>query len=545
MSSGGLAQGMKGSLDPGPGAVQAGFVGQPLSDDGSHLVFGSASKFEPEGNSNGDVTIYARDLTTGITHVVSRTPAGTTMTGSGIGELGISSDGSHVLVGKLVTTNPYGIKYWHPYMNVGDSGSTIDLAPTTTTGVAFSGMSSDGSRVFFTTRDKLAGGDTDNSTDLYRADVSGGTATLTRLSTGGGGGDSDACEPVASFDSQTWNNLTGTDYCDVVAFSGGAGVADSGAIYFFSPEQLDGNGTLNRPNLFVSRPGDPVRFVATIEPDSSAIHNALVIGEARTFGDLQTTPDGMVAVFDSRLPLTGYPNAGHTEIYRYDHASDELVCVSCAPTRATATGDTPLSTSGLNLSDDGRVFFSSPEQLVLRDANGKRDAYEWSDGDIQLISTGADPADSGLLSVSADGVNAFFFTRATLVPEDENGTAMKIYVAREDGGFPTFPPPVPCQASDECHGAGSQAAPPVSVGTLKGERGNVTRQGCDADKLTAQARSDSRRAARLRRRAAALSGHGDASGAAKLRRKAKRLSAAAKKARSEAGRCLRQSRRGK
>ena len=39
-----------------------------------------------------------------------------------------------------------------------------------------------------------------------------------------------------------------------------------------------------------------------------------------------------------------------------------------------------LSASGLNLSDDGRVFFSSPEQLVLRDTNGKRDAYEWEDG---------------------------------------------------------------------------------------------------------------------------------------------------------------------
>ena len=46
---------------------------------------------------------------------------------------------------------------------------------------------------------------------------------------------------------------------------------------------------------------------------------------------------------------------------------------------------------------------------------------------------------------------------------------MKIYDARENGGFRDVPGTRPCQASDECHGAGSQAAPPVSIGTLKGD----------------------------------------------------------------------------
>jgi hypothetical protein len=542
MPDGSLVQGMKGSLNPGPSATQAGFIGQRLSDDGTHLVFGSTSKFE-EGATAGDVTIYDRDLATETTHIVSRTPAGATMTGSGNGELAISGDGSRILLGKLISTDIGGVRHWHPYLNVDDSNTTIDLAPTTTTGVAFGGMSADGSMVYFVTKDKLVGGDTDTSADLYRADV--GSATLTQVSTGGGGGNSDACSPVASFDSSTWNNLEGTASCDVLDFAGGAGVSESGAVYFLSPEKLDGHGTLNQPNLFVSRPGQPLRFVATIEPNSSAIHNALTNSDAHTYGDLQTTPDGMVAAFDSRLPLTEYPNAGHSEVYRYDYAADQLVCASCAPTRATATGDTSLSESGLNLSDDGRVFFSSPEQLVLRDANGKRDVYEWEGGTIELISTGSDPANSGLLSVSADGVNAYFFTRQTLVPEDENATAMKIYDAREGGGYGTFPASVPCQASDECHGAGSQAAPPVSVGTLKGNLGNVTHNACDADRLTAAAKSNSRRASRLRRRARALSHQGDAAGAAKLRKQAKRLSAAAKKAQSEAERCLRQSRRGK
>jgi hypothetical protein len=544
LADGSLVQGMKGSLNPGPGATQAGFIGRRLSDDGTHLVFGSTSKFE-EGAIDGDVTIYDRDLTTNTTHIVSRTPGGATMTGSGNGELAISANGSRILLGNLVSTDPFGVKHWHPYLNVNDSNSTIDLAPTTTTGVIFSGMSADGTIVYFVTRDKLVGGDTDNSTDLYRADISGGGATLTEVSTGSGGGNTDSCTPVASFDSSTWNNLEGTPYCDVVAFAGGAGVSDSGTVYFLSPEKLDGQGTQNRPNLFVSQPGQPLRFVATIEPSSAAIHNALTNNEIHTYGDLQTTPDGKIAVFDSRLSLTEYPNAGHSEIYRYDYAANQLLCVSCAPTRATATGDTSLSLSGLNLSDDGRVFFSSPEQLVLRDANGKRDAYEWEAGRIELISTGADPADAGLLSVSANGVNAYFFTRATLVPEDENADAMKIYDARERGGFASLPAPVPCQASDECHGAGSQAAPPVSVGTLRGELGNVTGEACDTEKLKSLAKSQSHRAGELRRRAKQASGKGDASAAKRYRKQAQRLAKAARKAKRQAAQCVRQSRRGK
>ena len=114
------------------------------------------------------------------------------------------------------------------------------------------------------------------------------------------------------------------------------------------------------------------------------------------------------------------------------------------------------------------MFFTSSESFVLRDTNAKNDAYEWDDGAAQLISTGVGPSDSGLVTVSADGKNAFFFTRDTLVHEDANGSAVKIYVAREDGGYRFDPPPPPCAASDECHGAGTQAPPPPEIKTLRG-----------------------------------------------------------------------------
>ena len=50
MPDGSLVQGMAGSIDPGPPVHGRGFVGKHLSADGSHLVFGSTSQFEPDGN---------------------------------------------------------------------------------------------------------------------------------------------------------------------------------------------------------------------------------------------------------------------------------------------------------------------------------------------------------------------------------------------------------------------------------------------------------------------------------------------------------------
>lgn len=482
MPDGSLVQGMAGDLDPGPAATTAGYVGRELSADGSHLVFGSTSQFEPDGNSNGDVTIYDRNLEAGVTHVVSKTPAGGTMTGPGIGELDISADGSRVLVGQQAAPDDSaGNHYWHLYMNIGDSDHTVDVTPGVgSVGALYDGMTADGSKVFFTTRAALPTADpvqdTDTSADIYEADIgAGGGVTLHLVSTGSGVA-GDSCNPEPTLYSSHWNTVGSTADCSAVAFAGGAGVAaGDGTIYFLSPEALDGSGTPNAPNLFVKRPGSPAHLAkATLEPDNPAIRDAVRNSDSQGYRDFQVTPSGDDAVFASSAALTGFQNRGHSEIYRYDAPSDRLDCASCAPTGAAANSDVSLSPYGLNIADNGAVFFTSADQLVLRDSNKKKDAYEWENGKPQLISTGNSPYDSGLVTVSSDGVNAYFFTRQVLVPEDQNGAAMKIYDARAGGGFLYDPPRLPCQASDECHGPGSQAAPPPDIGTFRGTGGNLT-----------------------------------------------------------------------
>ena len=205
--------------------------------------------------------------------------------------------------------------------------------------------------------------------------------------------------------------------------------------------------------------------------DHPAVLHAVVSATHR-FGDFQVTPDGRFAAFSSKMPLAaGYDNAGFSEVYRYDNVGHSLACVSCVPTDGQPSTSSGLPEYGSGLTDDGRVFFDTGEQLVLKDTNQNRDAYEWENGVQQLISSGTSIFDSGMLGVTGSGKDAFFFTREQLVEDDLNGEAMKIYDAREQGGFFKLPKAPDCAASDECHGPGSQAASAPQLGTFKGGGG--------------------------------------------------------------------------
>ena len=225
----------------------------------------SRTSVHPAPADQGSLSIYKRNLQLVSTQVALMLPGGATMTGAGIAELDISANGDRVLIGKLVSQDASGNEYFDLYMNEGGSPNSVAVVDSPS-GVIFDGMTADGSRVFFTTPDQLAG-DIDSSSDLYVADV-GSTSTITRLSTGTGGtGNTDACEPVTD-----WNVVSGGPNCGVAGIAGGGGVAKGdGTVYFVSPELLDGagNGTADQPNLYVVKPGDSPEFVATI--DSSLV----------------------------------------------------------------------------------------------------------------------------------------------------------------------------------------------------------------------------------------------------------------------------------
>ena len=270
LPDGSLVQGMQGPLAPGPGATPGILVKKSLSADGRHLVFGSTSEFE---TGAGSPAIYDRDLATGVTHAVSKLPAGGSIpctmncASDGLAELDISADGSRILIGQLVSVDSAGNRYWHLYMNVGASTQTIDLTPGATHGALYGGMTEDGSIAYFTTVDPLTGEDTDGSADLYEAAVGATTSTPHLVSKGSGGaGSSDSCDPLPNSVNQHWNTTAATADCGVVAVGGGGAVAaDDGSTYFLSPELLDGSsepgdGAADQPNLYRYEPGSSPAF---------------------------------------------------------------------------------------------------------------------------------------------------------------------------------------------------------------------------------------------------------------------------------------------
>jgi len=471
------------------------------SPDYSHYVFASNTvAYAENGVIGAPGSVYDNNVAEKTVTVVSKTASGDIPKGAGSDwtEEGsdaeymtipaISTDGSHILMatdgGVCNHISIYDGKLGHfrnicdpsdpshLYMRVNDA-VTYEIAEGHA--VNFIGMTSDGSKVFFTSNEQLTADDTDHSTDLYMWSLENGNPSITRISTANNGaGNTDACIPAGGW----------TSGCGIVPVTGGLSernlafgadnsiASESGDVYFYSPEMLDGSkGLLNQQNLYVYREGQ-VHYVTTFSPGSAVSR-------------INVSPDGSHMAFMTRQQITGYENHGYMEMYSWDPSSGELTCVSCNPSGAAPTSDVQGSESGLFMANDGRTFFYTTEALVPQDTDNIHDVYEYTEGRAQLITQGTGARDititnnngftttreATFLGVSADGINVYFSTFDVLVGQDQNGQYLKVYDARTDGGFPFVPISASCEAADECHGPGSSPPTAAQLGSTA-ELGN-------------------------------------------------------------------------
>jgi hypothetical protein len=202
----------------------------------------------------------------------------------------------------------------------------------------------------------------------------------------------------------------------------------------------------------------------------------------------RTSRDGRYMVFSTDAQVDGSTNEGQMGVFEYDAATANVACVSCRPDGSPSEGPStlqafPFATGGFvfpgptrNITDDGRVFFSSTDRILPGDKTSAGDVYEYSHGAISLLTPGRGDANSYLLDNTDDGRNLFILTRAGLLPQDRDASELDLYDLRVGGGFPVEGRDIgasPCEG-ESCQGQPREAPPataPASSSAANGSKG--------------------------------------------------------------------------
>lgn len=310
--------------------------------------------------------------------------------------------------------------------------------------------------------------------------------------------------------------------------------ADGSYVYFVSPEVLASNtreagseveqAVAAADNLYEWHNGE-VTFIAGLGEEDSMdwtgqFVNITYPGAGSGEKSSRVAPDGKEVLFSSVRRLTGYDNGSKCErhgnpcyeLYLYNTevapSAGNPVCVSCNPRSAPAISNALLSTKGEgrvgplehnsfmthNLADaHARVFFETSEALVPTASDNRTNVYEWeragegsctltsssyvsrSGGCLNLISTGQSGAGSYFGDADAEGENVFFFTRQSLVGQDQDENE-DLYDARVEGGIVAQNPAsvAPCAEEATCRGTSeAQATFGVPSSSLLSGTGNL------------------------------------------------------------------------
>jgi hypothetical protein len=216
----------------------------------------------------------------------------------------------------------------------------------------------------------------------------------------------------------------------------------------------------------------------------------LLLDAASGANCVRGTDDGGFVTFLTMGRLTADDPAAFAsgDVYAYDADGDELVritapqggageaypCVTNASTPVChgdggvdqqsnlemgGTVNWVLGVAKRPLTAGDRVaFFGSKSRLVPEDSDDAYDVYEWRNGDLSLVSTGASGTDGAIYRGNdATGRNVYFATRDRLSWQDHDAVA-DVYTARVGGGIAEPDPPAVCGVlGGGCHGGGASA----------------------------------------------------------------------------------------
>jgi hypothetical protein len=341
-------------------------------------------------------------------------------------------------------------------------------------GVFVGGSGEDGSVVYFTDANKLTSDSTAvaGEPDFYEYDFS---------------------RPPGERLADLTVDQNAGEHADVLGYVGTNETGSPGDyVYFVATGVLAANknssGTLATPgvpNLYMVHHGTS-SFIATLGAATDSCDWENICMTARV------SSNGRYLGFDSLEQLTNVDNLDANtaepdqEVFLYDGEGEDLSCASCGMTgaapvapasirlpEARSVPNAPITLSlQRNVSDNGQVFFDTPNPLVAAARNGhssepaqvflQSNVYEYEVGRINLLSSGTAESPSYFYEASADGGDVFLITAQSLT-FGASSAEVSIYDAKVDGGFPIPPSSSsePC-SGEACSGPQSQTAQPSS-----------------------------------------------------------------------------------
>jgi hypothetical protein len=320
------------STGPTPGTGGDFPVFWAASDDGSHVLFDTDQSLVA-ADTDTSVDIY--DRSGGTTTLISTGPNGGNGTPAATFE-GNSSDGSRVffsttesLVAGDTDTQP------DVYERAGSTTNLISTGPTGgngATGAFFSGNSTDGAHVFFSTAEALVAGDTDTKRDIY--DRSGGTTS--QVSTGPTGGN-------GAFD----------------AFFDGSS-ANGTRVWFDTTESLAAGDTDTRADIY-ERAGGTTTQLTTGSTGGNGAFDAFFGGASL---------DGLRVFFTTKEQLEATDTDAATDVYERFTGTTTHISIGSSGGNGTQNAFYDGASA-----DGARAFFNTSESLLPSDTDLTRDVY--------------------------------------------------------------------------------------------------------------------------------------------------------------------------
>jgi len=323
---------------------------------GTLVFFSTQERLVPE-DTDRQVDIYMRDLTTGSTTLVTTGEAACSP-GCGNGEFS----------------------------------------------TAFAGINESGTEVFFTTAERLAQGDSDNSVDLYVRSA-GQTKLVSTPEAGCGAGCGNGAFDVSS-----------------------RGIsADGSHAYFATAEPLssaDGDSTLD---IYAHDLGNGATYLVS----RGACVGCGNGGAVPVFDG--SSADGDRVFFSSDEKLTEGDNDSATDAYARDLPNGPTTLIS------GGSENSPANFAAAS-ADGSHVFFTSAEGLEAGDDDGANDIYEWTEGSpLSLVTNAPCSSRCGVTfdAVSAASSEVIFNTSAQLSAEDQDAQ-QDVYRQHVGGGAPVL-----------------------------------------------------------------------------------------------------------